>query len=224
MLNVFFHEFKRLCLNKTVQALSILSVLFTILLVYVVIANTRYGSYESPAYRSGLDAVAHARTVYAPSYGSVTAEKLESALRTYQDIAEDYPEGEIPDALREKTTAPLSPLLRLLSYTYETRDILPLTFTDSVKRASTHPLRSSIPVRQRFRMPPKTLTRGSKRLFTTPMVTATATGQNFWCFSCLCWCFSVRLLPRRSFLRIITARPMISSAAAGMGRSLEQRG
>ena len=123
MLNVFFHEFKRLCLNKTVQALSILSVLFTILLVYVVIANTRYGSYESPAYRSGLDAVAHARTVYAPSYGSVTAEKLESALRTYQDIAEDYPEGEIPDALREKTTAPLLPLLHLLSYTYETRDI-----------------------------------------------------------------------------------------------------
>lgn len=137
MIKVFLHEFKRLCLNRTVQVLSALSVVFAVLLVYVVISNTDYDVYGSRAYRSGLDAIAHAKTVYKPSYGFVTPEKLAASLKVYQDTAVDYPEGQIPDAVREKKTAPLSPVLRLLLYTYDTLDVSVETAADFYKQRET---------------------------------------------------------------------------------------
>ena len=108
MIKVFLHEFKRLCLNRTVQVLSALSVVFAVLLVYVVISNTDYGVYGSRAYRSGLDAIAHAKTVYKPSYGFVTPEKLAASLKVYQDTAVDYPEPDTGRCKRKENSASVS--------------------------------------------------------------------------------------------------------------------
>ena len=57
MLGVFCEEFKRLCRNRTVWTLSVLSVLLSVLLVYVVISNVSYGVPGQPSFRTGLDAI-----------------------------------------------------------------------------------------------------------------------------------------------------------------------
>lgn len=120
MLGVFCEEFKRLCRNRTVWTLSVLSVMLSVLLVYVVISNVSYGVPGQPSFRAGADAITHAKATYAPSCGPVTPEKLEAALKTYQDTADAYPGGVVPDAVREEKTAPLAPVLNLILNLYDT--------------------------------------------------------------------------------------------------------